>query len=164
MRDTKYLKFVALAILVMMFLPFVTVSCEGQEIIKSNNVSLAIGIDQKIDLMGESSKIPVDVIIPALVVLILSIIGLVYLIKVDVITLPEHVIGILIYLAMFIALILLPGAIKDFFSSTSEADEYVLKSKMQIAYYLTLISSIGIVVALASSIQSIKMHKKMLND
>lgn len=164
MSETKYLKFVAFAIVVMMFLPFVTVSCEGQEIIKSNNLSLAIGMDQKVEMMGESTDIPVDVIVPALVVLVLAVAGLIFLVRADLATVPEHLIGILIYLGMFIALLLLPAAIRDFFTSTSEADEYVLKSKMQFGYYLTIILSVGIVAALASSIQKMKIHARMLKE
>jgi len=148
MGDSFMIKLLALVILMLMFVPFAAISCEGEEIIVKTNLGMGLGLDSKVELMGSEEKIEMGFVWPATLVLVTSLLGLVFLIKQPIETKLSHLLALGIYGVMLLSMIILPGVAEEVMVTSNRGDGLSLELTMKLGYYLALVLNAIVVLLL----------------
>lgn len=152
MEMKKVTRIIALVFLVGFLLPYLAVSCSGQQIAQVNGVKAAFGgsVDVSMpdmgDVMEDSDDGEIEMIVPALIALLLGVVGAVIVFAKDLElddVMQKAVMGI--YAAAAIATFLVPGSAKRQLVEDDEM-EALISVDPKIGYFLTIIAAIGMIV------------------
>lgn len=153
---TKITRIIALVFLIGFLLPYLAVSCSGQEIAEVNGVKAAFGGDVEIGMpdmgdLGDMGDLDSDVgtfemVMPVLIALILGVVGALIIFVKD-IEIEDGLKKVLmaIYAAATVAIFLAPGVAENQLLD-EEGMDAIIKVEPKIGYYITIIAAIGMVV------------------